>query len=158
MAQHFRVDHRLVHGQIIHFWCPSLNITHIVVVADGILNAPIKQSLMKMITPSHLMLSFETVKSAASLYGCPHMKEQATLFIMENIQAADQFFKCCEALSAIDYQTIQLTIGATGKALNSHQMSQGVYMNDEDETIYHHLIKKGLKITMQALPEDEQCF
>ncbi len=46
-----RVDDRLVHGQVVEGWVPSLKVDLIIVVSDAAVADPIQSALMKMAMP-----------------------------------------------------------------------------------------------------------
>jgi PTS system mannose-specific IIB component/fructoselysine and glucoselysine-specific PTS system IIB component len=60
----FRVDERLIHGQVVVGWGNELHPDHIVVVDDELAGSPWEQELYTFGLPEHIVATFETVDDA----------------------------------------------------------------------------------------------
>ena len=60
----FRVDERLIHGQVVVGWGNELHPDRIVVVDDELADSPWEQELYGFGLPEHIAASFETVGAA----------------------------------------------------------------------------------------------
>ena len=61
-----RVDDRLVHGQVVEGWLPTLGADLVVVVSDVSASDPVQSALMKMALPSGVGLLVLGVADAAA--------------------------------------------------------------------------------------------
>ena len=68
MAKTFiRVDDRLIHGQTIVAWCPTLSIKEIIAVDDESAKNPVLKSIMTMGVPSSYKTHIVTTEEAKKL-------------------------------------------------------------------------------------------
>lgn len=58
-----RVDNRLVHGQILETWVPSLKVERIVVADDDSAKSPLARAAMTLAVPSDLPVALDPVAS-----------------------------------------------------------------------------------------------
>jgi len=62
-----RVDDRLIHGQTIVAWCPTLGIKEIIAIDDESAKNPVLKSIMTMGVPSNYKTHIVTTEEAKSL-------------------------------------------------------------------------------------------
>ena len=67
MSVYFRIDDRLIHGQIVASWIASLNCNRIIVADDKAAVDTFQQALLKIAVPSSIKLQIVKVKEAADL-------------------------------------------------------------------------------------------
>ena len=142
-----RVDDRLIHGQTIMAWCPTLSIKEIIAIDDESAKNPILKSIMTMGVPSayktHIVTTEEAKQLLAQESSCnrlvivkfpcklPALEEEianAELVVLGNIAKRDD--------------TIHKVSGATGI----------FYLSDNDVTIIDSLVLKGMEVCFQQLP------
>ncbi len=58
----FRIDDRLIHGQVIATWLKTLGVTHLIVASDEVAADPKRQQILKVILPQNV----KCLKSKAS--------------------------------------------------------------------------------------------
>ncbi|HZF60766.1 MAG TPA: PTS sugar transporter subunit IIB, partial [Desulfovibrio sp.] len=67
----FRVDNRLVHGQVIEAWLPYTGARHLVVANDELADDIMRQQIIELAVPQRVMTHFINVKElAATLNSC----------------------------------------------------------------------------------------
>lgn len=142
-----RVDDRLIHGQTIVAWCPTLSIKEIIAIDDENAKNPILKSIMKMGVPqtykTHIVTTVEAKQILAQESSCnrlvivrfpsilPAIEEEivsAELVILGNIAKRDD--------------TIHKVSGSTGI----------FYLSDKDVTIIDSLVSNGIEVCFQQLP------
>lgn len=142
-----RVDDRLIHGQTIMAWCPTLSIKEIIAIDDESAKNPILKSIMTMGVPSTYRTHIVTTEEAKQILGqessinrlvivkfpskLPAIEEEianAELVVLGNIAKRDD--------------TIHKVSGATGI----------FYLSDNDVAIIDSLVSRGMKICFQQLP------
>src|SRR5688572_31808748 len=62
----FRIDDRLIHGQVVVGWGQPLDLTFIVLVDDEVASSEWEQELYRMGVPPEMQVHFDTVDSAAA--------------------------------------------------------------------------------------------
>jgi mannose/fructose/N-acetylgalactosamine-specific phosphotransferase system component IIB len=142
-----RVDDRLIHGQTIVAWCPTLAIKEIIAIDDVSAKNPMLKSIMTMGVPSayktHIVTTDEAkqilakessfnrlviVKLPSKLSDLEEEIVNAELVILGNIAKRED--------------TIHKVSGATGI----------FYLSDNDVTIVDSLVSKGIEVYFQQLP------
>lgn len=73
----FRIDERLIHGQIIATWLKSLNVSHLIVANNDAANNPMQQKMLKLAVPSSVKCLIKGVDDVARIlkdHRCEHMR------------------------------------------------------------------------------------
>ncbi|GAU78855.1 PTS sugar transporter subunit IIB [Fusibacter sp. 3D3] len=142
-----RVDDRLIHGQTIVAWCPTLSIKEIIAIDDESAKNPVLKSIMTMGVPpmykTHIVTTEEAkillaqecnfnrlviVKVPSKLEAIQAEIEQADLIILGNIAKRDD--------------TSHKISGATGI----------FYLSDADVSLIEGFISRGTEVCFQQLP------
>jgi mannose/fructose/N-acetylgalactosamine-specific phosphotransferase system component IIB len=63
--EHFRIDDRLIHGQVVVGWGQPCNLGFLVLVDDAVVDSDWEQELYRMGVPPEMDLFFDSVESAA---------------------------------------------------------------------------------------------
>ncbi len=63
----FRVDNRLVHGQIIEAWLPYTGAEHVFVAQDALAQDILQQEIMSLAMPQRVQMHFVSVEKVLSL-------------------------------------------------------------------------------------------
>lgn len=142
-----RVDDRLIHGQTIVAWCPTLSIKEIIAIDDESAKNPMLKSIMTMGVPSTYKTHIVTTQEAKQILAkecssnrlvivkfpgkLPDIEEEianAELVMLGNIAKRDD--------------TIHKVSGATGI----------FYLSDNDVSVIDSLVSKGIEVCFQQLP------
>jgi PTS system mannose-specific IIB component/fructoselysine and glucoselysine-specific PTS system IIB component len=76
----FRVDDRLVHGQVVIGWGRPLSVDHVVLIDDDVAASPWEQDLYRMAAPDGLQVTFATTADgSAALPGWARAPERTIL-------------------------------------------------------------------------------
>ena len=68
---YFRIDDRLIHGQIVTAWCSFLKINEIVAIDDKLASNPMLQTIMLMGIPKNYKAHVVTSEQAKKLLDTP---------------------------------------------------------------------------------------
>lgn len=68
---YFRIDDRLIHGQIVTAWCSHLNIQEIIAIDDTLAGNSMLQSIMLMGVPKQYKSCVVTMAQAKELFAQP---------------------------------------------------------------------------------------
>jgi len=142
-----RVDDRLIHGQTIVAWCPTLSIHEIIAIDDESAKNPILKSIMIMGVPSsyktHIVTTEEAKKLLAEESSCNRLvivKYPGKLTDIQEEIAKAEFIMLGNIAKRDD--TIHKVSGATGI----------FYLSDNDVAIIDGLVSKGMEVLFQQLP------
>ena len=107
-----RVDDRLVHGQVVEGWLPSLGVDLIVVVSDAAAADPVQASLMKMAMPPSVGLLVVSVADAPDALSSPKMAARRALVLVPGPAEALSLLKRGVAVQRVNVGGLHFTTSA----------------------------------------------
>jgi PTS system mannose-specific IIB component len=144
---YIRVDDRLIHGQTIVAWCPTLSIKEIIAIDDESAKNPVLKSIMTMGVPSNYKTHIVTTEEAKKLLAVESSVNR--LVIVKFPGKLDELQEEIERTSLIILgnlakreDTIHKVSGATGI----------FYLSDKDVSIIDRIVSKGAEVCFQQLP------
>lgn len=142
-----RVDDRLIHGQTIVAWCPTLGIQEIIAIDDESAKNPVLKSILTMGVPKLYKTHIVTVEEAKSLLAQPSDKNRLVIVkFPSKLKEIKEEIKNCE----------QVYLGNMAKRSDTtHQMSGATgifFLSDQDISDINEMIKEGFNVTFQQLP------
>lgn len=141
----YRVDDRLIHGQVVENWLDAFSINVVVVVNDEIANDVLRQNIMRFAVPENVEVFFLSVDSIKNFR---FEVNKNYLFLFENL---NDVLRCVESGFKID----KLNLGGIHFA-NGRNFTLGrvVFLSREDCLTIKKLISMGIVIYRQAIPQD----
>ena len=149
-VKNFRIDDRLIHGQIVTQWIADSAAKKIIVADDKAAADPTQQMLLKLTVPGGITLDILSIKDAAALLASDE-GDQNALLIVRNPKAA--------------YELVDL--GFTPKSINVGNMSNSrsevgrtrllafIYVEPADVTYLRKLMERGIELEIRAVPADK---
>lgn len=142
-----RVDDRLIHGQTIIAWCPTLSIKEIIAIDDESAKNPTLRSIMKMGVPSNYITHIATTEEARQLLAQESSNNRLVIVkLPEKLPDIEEGIAKAESITlgniAKRDDTIHKVSGATGI----------FYLSDHDVAIIDRIASKGIDISFQQLP------
>lgn len=144
---YIRVDDRLIHGQTIVAWCPTLAIQEIIAIDDVSAMNPMLKSIMTMGVPPTYKTYIVTTEQAKDLLAKESDKNRLVI-----VKLPDKLKELQEEILKSEYiilgnlakreDTIHKVGGATGI----------FYLSDTDIEIIDEIVKKGVRVSFQQLP------
>lgn len=153
MIKLFRIDERLIHGQIAIKWSRHTGVDHIVVANDAAANSPIIQKSLKMAAPGHIKTAIKTVDDAIALLSDPRCEAMKLLIL---VNCPEDAVKVVEKVSGIPY----INIGNYGRiapekpGMPRKRYGNNIYCDEEEVINFKKLIDTGLKCIYQTTPEE----
>lgn len=142
-----RVDDRLIHGQTIVAWCPTLGIQEIIGVDDVSAANPMLKSILTMGVPKNYKTGIVTTQEAKELLA--EGSDRTRLLIVkfpQKLEELRQEILGCEKLIlgnlAKRPDTVHKVSGATGI----------FYLSDKDVEILDGLAESGVEVVFHQLP------
>lgn len=144
----YRVDNRLVHGQVIEAWLPYTKAKHIVVVNDGLKNDAERQLLISLAVPDRVDLTFCDLAEFSR--GWKTIAEDSLIL----------FADCSDA-----YATF--TSGVHFDVLNVANLHYGpgkkqccihIALDEHDEHILTFLKEHNVKLDFRCVPGEANAF
>lgn len=142
-----RIDDRLIHGQTIVAWCPTLQIKEIIAVDDvSAANAMLK-TIMTMGVPGMYKTHIVTTQEAKELLKTPGSANR--LVIVKQPEVLEDLEEEIGSAKAI-------MLGNLAKKVDSRHKLDGAtgifYLSDQDVEILDGFHKKGLDVFFHQLP------
>ncbi len=144
----FRIDDRLIHGQVIVGWVKRLRLNCIIVANDEAATDYVQKSLMALAIPQDEVKSFfwtleETVVKVNS----------GAVASYHYILLVNSVFDAYKLID-LGLKATELNIGGLHFKNNKSQYSTSIFLDETDIDLLEDLQKRGIKITAQPLPDD----
>ena len=139
----FRVDNRLIHGQVIEGWLPYTGAAHLIVANDALAEDLLRQQIMSLAIPHHVDVRFVPLKDlAGTLKECGD--ESFVLF--ENLQDVRTAARSGVTLNVLNIGNLHY--GASKKQLCTH-----VAVSEDDMAALRELVSgQGTELDFRAVP------
>ncbi len=142
-----RVDDRLIHGQTIVAWCPTLKIQEIIAVDDASAQNPVLKSILTMGVPKNYVTNVVTTAEANALLEEKSDKNRLLIVkVPEKLGELGDNISDCEQLilgnMAKRPDTVHKISGATGI----------FYLSEADVKLLDNLAERGMDIVFHQLP------
>lgn len=145
----FRIDDRLIHGQIVTAWCGFWKIGEIVAIDDKLASNPTLQKIMLMGIPSNYRAHVVTAVEAKELF--KEDSEKNRLFVTRfpmDLQNFREELKKCDTV----------VIGNAAKRPDTkYNLTKGggsvFFASDEDVALFDDIEKDGVNLIYQTVPK-----
>ena len=143
----FRVDDRLIHGQVIEGWVKFLNATKIVVIDDKVTNDALQKLAMEIAVPSNIKVLITTVADSIGEIDSCLKKNEKTLALFSNLG---------DVVRAVilGLKIDSLNLGGLRFAKGKRLISETIFLDQEDAEILKKLLNLGIKINIQSTPSE----
>ncbi|MGF1995672.1 PTS system mannose/fructose/N-acetylgalactosamine-transporter subunit IIB [Enterococcus casseliflavus] len=152
MISMFRIDDRLVHGQVAVKWSKQLSVSRIIVVSDSIAKNEIQVSALKMAAPAGVKVAVLGIQKAAQIVNDPRSKDIKILVVTNDPKNVK------ELLPLLDQKELFLNManyGRIGGSLSDKEkITETVYLSDEDKAVVEKIFDMGYDFKYQPLPDD----
>ena len=147
MNMFYRVDNRLVHGQIISTWMPHLRPKMFVIVNDSASSNELQASMFRMAIPNDIELKTCTIKEAVPLLNELRHAQISVLVLLETVEDAARLFSGGHAFS-------MLNIGNVHHMPGRRSFTNAVFLGDADVEMLRSLFSRGVHVEIRTLPKE----
>ncbi len=147
MIKHFRVDERLIHGQVATVWVNSLGCNRIIVANNEALQSEMQISALKLACPTAVKLSILSVEKAAININDGKYDGDTVFLITKNI-------KDCKKLLDLGLKIGSVNVGNQAHKEGQTKIKNSVSLSAEDIAVCRDIIASGVKVTAQMLPNE----
>lgn len=145
----FRLDERLIHGQVATFWTRTLQADRIIIADDEILKDEIGMSALKAAVPSSVHLSILTVDNAAVRLNAGIYSGQRVFLIVNKT-------KTIQRLVEKGLKVKEVNIGNMGEKEGRKRVKKSVYCTSQELADIEAVEKAGVTVYAQMVPNDEK--
>lgn len=143
----FRVDHRLLHGQVVFSWCSALNPDCILVANDDVVKDELRKTTLKLGKPANTKLVIKSIDDAIEAINAGKTDKYNLFAVVSNVADAVRMAEACDQITSID-------LGGTKATANTHALSRMVNVTDEEEALLVDAQNKGIDVYIQAVPSE----
>jgi mannose/fructose/N-acetylgalactosamine-specific phosphotransferase system component IIB len=153
----FRLDERMIHGQIAAKWTGACGANRIVVASDKAATNEVIQKGLKMAAPSQVKVSIKKVDDAITLLNDPRCEPLKIMVIFTNV---DDGIKLLSSVSGIP----KVIVGNHGVLAKKREGQERkgytnlIYCYDDEAEKFREFIKlghqKNIDVVFQTVPED----
>jgi mannose/fructose/N-acetylgalactosamine-specific phosphotransferase system component IIB len=148
MNTFYRVDNRLVHGQIISTWMPHLRVRTFVIVSDTVPSNSLQMTMFRMAIPSEVNYVALSVDDAVSWLNEHRNSTEPVMVLMETIDDAARLFESGHPFP-------MLNIGNIHHAVGRRSFSNAVYLGEPEILQLKSLFNRGIRAEIQSLPTEQ---
>ena len=141
----YRVDDRLLHGQVVVGWGQPLHCERIVLVDDEVRASDWEQDLYRMGVPPHMEVVFASVDEAVAQLPAWEADPRPAIVLMGDLDTA-------AALSTRCAQVRQLNVGGIHHRAGRTERIRYVYLTDLEAAKLRQIAAGGVTITAQDVP------
>ena len=151
MVKLVRVDHRLLHGQVVFIWTASIGVDCILIANDDVANDPIQKGILKLSQPTGVKLIFKSVKDSIEALNSGITDKYNLMIITSNVDDGYELASKVEQIRSLNLGNVKLRE-------NTHNLSKLVYVTDEEEKKLKALAAAGIEVEIRAVPNDDKII
>lgn len=144
---HIRIDDRLIHGQVATRWSTGLKVNRIMVIDDAVANNDAEKSILRMAAPAGVNTSILTFDKAVANIQNGNYEGQRVMLI---VKSPVTLVKMMQA----GVELLPVNIGNMSNRPGTTQYKKSVSMTPEEKAAVDSLLKAGIKVTAQMVPDD----
>lgn len=151
MISLFRIDDRLIHGQVAMAWSKAANADIIIAVDKTAANDQLQKMALLLAKPSGVEAKIIDPKDFAKTY--QEVKESKVMVVVGNPIDASKIVKELKGKENFDINLGNLKIGD-----NKEKISGSIYVTQEEKLALEEIKKDGFKIYIQGTPTSKKDF
>lgn len=141
----YRVDDRLIHGQVVVGWGRPLDLAFLVVVDDDVATSEWEQELYRMGVPPEMDVHFHTVADAARRHADYQRDPRPGLLLTGDVGTMRRFVDAAGDVRAVN-------VGGIHHRAGRRQRLRYVFLTPAEETELRDLAARGVTVSAQDVP------
>ncbi|MGY3778772.1 PTS system mannose/fructose/N-acetylgalactosamine-transporter subunit IIB [Isobaculum melis] len=142
----FRIDERLIHGQIVTAWLQYADAKQILVIDDAAAKDQLRRSLLQMATPKEVKLSVLSVEEGKERLSSDETDDK-TLLLVGSPAAANAVIDSINDLKTINVGNQNMKKGKT-------RILDNFWLFPEDLAAFEELQEKNITCEFRTVPND----
>lgn len=140
----YRIDDRLIHGQVVVGWGQPLDIEFIVLVDDGVADAEWEQELYRMGVPPEMDVYFHSASDAIAAMTKYRSDSRAGILLTGDIDTMRRLVDS-NGINAVN-------VGGLHSRAGRVQRLRYVFLSPDEERELRALASRGVSVTAQDVP------
>lgn len=141
----FRIDDRLIHGQVVVGWGQPLDLGFIVLVDDEVAGSEWEQELYRMGVPPEMEVHFESVQSAAARLAEFRGDARRGIVLTGDIETMRRLVALADRIAVVNLGGIHHREGRT-------QRLRYLFLSPDEEQALRALAATGVRVQAQDVP------
>lgn len=141
----FRIDDRLIHGQVVVGWGQPMRLGFIALVDDEVATSEWEQELYRMGVPPEMDVYFATVEQAASELGKWNADPRPGIVLTGDIETMARLIERCPKIETVN-------IGGLHHREGRGICLRYVYLTPDERAALRALQQRGVTVTAQDVP------
>jgi PTS system mannose-specific IIB component/fructoselysine and glucoselysine-specific PTS system IIB component len=141
----YRIDDRLIHGQVVVGWGQPMRLGFIALVDDEVAGSDWEQELYRMGVPPEMDVYFATVQEAASRLGEWRRDPRPGILLTGDIHTMARLVEACPEIRTVNLGGIHHREGRSIRL-------RYCYLTPDEEAALRRLQERGVTITAQDVP------
>jgi len=141
----FRIDDRLIHGQVVVGWGQPLDVRFLVLVDDEVRDSDWEQDLYRMGVPPELEIVFASIAEAIDRLPRWQGDDRAGILLTGDIETMASL---CNGSSLVR----QVNVGGIHHRSGRTERLRYVYLTDQEARRLKELAARGVDVTAQDVP------
>jgi len=147
LIKHFRIDERLIHGQVATVWINSLGCDRIIVANDEAVKSEMQIGALKIACPAGVKLSILSIQKAVQNVKDGKYDGDRVFFITKDV-------KDCKRALDLGLEIASVNVGNASFSEGKQKIKKSVSLFKEEIGIVKEIIASGVKVTAQMLPNE----
>jgi mannose/fructose/N-acetylgalactosamine-specific phosphotransferase system component IIB len=141
----YRIDDRLIHGQVVVGWGQPLELRFIVLVDDDVAASEWEQELYRMGVPPEMEVRFTDVAGASALFATFAVDPRAGIALVGDIATMQRLVSANPSIRAVN-------VGGVHHAAGRSPRLRYVFLTPEEEAGLRAIQATGVDVTAQDVP------
>lgn len=141
----YRIDDRLIHGQVVVGWGKPLNVGFIVLVDDTVRQSAWEQDLYRMGVPPEIEVVFASTAEAAARLAEWEQDPRVGILVAGDIDTLAK-------LSTNSHRVSRINVGGIHHRPGRTERLRYVYLSDAEAAKLKALATQGIEVTAQDVP------
>ncbi len=152
MICNVRVDHRLLHGQVVFTWIRSLGADCTLLACDDAATNEVRKTMLKLTNPVGNKLVIKTVEDSIKAINSGVTDKYKLFIVVESIEDAEKLTLGCDRIKGV-------TLGGTKPRPDADKtMNRVIFCTDEDLESLQNMVEYGIDLVSQQVPSDPKVI
>lgn len=153
MIKLLRVDHRLLHGQVVVSWFDNVGANTILVANDAVANDEFRKSAIRLAKPENAKLVMKSIDDSIGAINSGVTDKYQMLIVVESVEDAEKLIRGTQR------QITSLNLGGTKPREGTKNYSKTINLTDLEADLLAGLQQDGVEVYIQQIPsESKQKF
>jgi len=141
----YRIDDRLIHGQVVVGWGQPMNAGFIALVDDLVASSDWERELYRMGVPPQMDLFFASVEDAPGQLGAWRADQRAGILLTGDIQSMARLVSSADGITAVN-------LGGVHHRAGRIERLRYIYLSPAEAQVLRDLEARGVAVTARDVP------